>query len=206
MHTRHHHNPCPLRVLHTPLALGHHITPDRRRCAGALHVHHRTPAVQAPHNRCVCTARPPHTRHTHTFRFQASPDELAGVGESSRAHTGGAAPRAANPGAGVASMLPGAGPSALDSLVDIVAREEGGDGSDLSSPTQGLRPLDQNNRRSRRNSREVTGLDAVPETTAGVVGGDATPLAALAPSPLPGPSPLPAIRTGGTPPKPVSST
>ena len=142
------------------------------------------------------------------FRWQASPDDLAGVGESSRAS---AAPRAANPGgewttpvaAGAASTASSTGPSALESLIDTVARQEGGDGSDLSSPTQGLRsPLDQSNRRSRRNSREITGLDAVPESTAGVVGGDATPLAALAPSL--GPSPLPAInRTAGAP--PVSS-
>ena len=143
------------------------------------------------------------------FRWQASPDDLAGVGESSRAS---AAPRAANPGgewttpvaASAASTASSTGPSALESLIDTVARQEGGEnGSDLSSPTQGLRsPLDQSNRRSRRNSREITGLDAVPESTAGVVGGDATPLAALAPSL--GPSPLPAInRTAGAP--PVSS-
>ena len=104
-------------------------------------------------------------------------------------------------------------PSALESLVDGLAKQEEGD---LSAPTPpGLRPLEQGGRRSRRNSREMTGLDAVPEATAGVVGGDATPLAAVAPaggraSPLAalGPSPLPAIRTGASPPKngPVSSS
>ena len=151
---------------------------------------HRTPTAHAPHA---------------LFRCQASPDDLAGVGESSRAS---AAPRAANPGGEWTTPVPAGaastGPSALESLIDTVARQEGGDGSDLSSLTQGLRsPLDQSNRRSRRNSREITGLDAVPESTAGLVGGDATPLAALAPSPL-GPSPLPAInRTAGPP--PVSS-
>ena len=148
-------------------------------------------------------------------RAQASPDDLAGVGESSRAS---AAPRAANPGGEWTTPVPSgapasAEPSALENLVDGLAKQEEGD---LSAPTPaGLRPLDQGGRRSRRNSREMTGLDAVPETTAGVVGGDATPLAAVAPaggraSPLAalGPSPLPAIRTGASPPKngPVSSS
>jgi len=99
-------------------------------------------------------------------------------------------------------------PSALENLVDGLAKQEEGD---LSAPTPaGLRPLEQGGRRSRRNSREMTGLDAVPETTAGVVGGDATPLAAVAPAARGdlGPSPLPAIRTGESPPKngPVSSS
>ena len=129
------------------------------------------------------------------------------MGESSRAS---AAPRAANPGGEWTTPVPSgaaasAEPSALETLVDSIAKQEEGG---LAAPTPpGLRPFDQGGRRSRRNSREMTGLDAVPETTAGVVGGDATPLAAVAPSPL-GPSPLPAIRTGASPPKkqPVSSS
>ena len=154
----------------------------------------------------MCAPHVHRTRAARPIRFQASPDELAGVGESSRAS---AAPRATNPGGEwtvpVHAAAPSVGPTALESMVDSIARQEDGDDSELSSSTEGLRPLDQSNRRSRRNSREMVGLDAVPESTAGVLGGDASPLAALPPpSPL-APPPLPAIRTGGSPPKPVSS-
>ena len=153
----------------------------------------RSPAVTIRVARTPRCARP-----AHPLCSQASPDELTGVSEPGRT-----APRAAvscvpvqwpvPPGAAALSPAPpwvDSPSSSLDRLVDAAGVSPGG--GDFS-PQLLARGLDHSARRNRRPSREVTGLDAVTESTAGVFGGDLSPLAA---SPL-FPTALPAIRTGG---------